>query len=304
MKSLFTGVTTQRCSCDSSGWEGKPNTINCTHKWIEILNQIIDSDEPAEYISREWAQFLQNSTKQILFGGDILGSIEFAEKLLSLAEVQYAVLDDREERNEKVIEFTEMYGEAGNELLGDYAITVWLTLPDDVRISKTSSLITLLERSAALLAEFIIDKQKKMEYSNWAFEVQVKKPIPAVVHDNGKSRLIRRSDLFDTASLTDTAISSSSVTKTAFNESSGNVTFNFSQSPILLMPPLKILRRSAEVAVLFAYNDSVPFAQPRSRLTPLSKSPLLLTYYLFKSVGALLNTNKTTIANSLVIGIL
>uniref|UniRef100_A0A8R1TJV8 G_PROTEIN_RECEP_F2_4 domain-containing protein n=1 Tax=Onchocerca volvulus TaxID=6282 RepID=A0A8R1TJV8_ONCVO len=288
------GAATQKCSCESSEWEGKPSTINCTHKWIELLNQLIDSDELAEYVSREWAQFLQNSTKQILFGGDILGSIEFGEKLLSLAEIQYAVLDDREERNEKVIEFTEMYGEAGNELLSDYAITVWSTLPDDVRISKISSLISLLERSAALMAEFIIDKQKKIEYSNWAFEVQVKKPIPAVVHDNGKSRLIRRSD---TVSFTN------SITNAAFNESSGNVTFNFAQSPMLLMPPLKVLQRSAEIAVLLStYNDSAPFAQPRSRLTPLSESPLLLAYYLFKSVGALLYTNKTTIVNSLVIG--
>lgn len=60
-----------------------------------------------------------------------------------------------------------MYGEAGNELLSDQAAIVWMTLPDDVRIHKVSSLISGLEQSVALMAEFIIEKQKKVEYSNW-----------------------------------------------------------------------------------------------------------------------------------------
>ncbi|VIO94192.1 Uncharacterized protein BM_BM1739 [Brugia malayi] len=293
------GVTTQKCSCESSGWEGKPNTANCTHKWVGLLDQMIDSDEPAEHISRKWAQFLQDSVKQILFGGDLVGSIEIGEKLLSLARVQYAILDNEEERNEKAIEFTEMYGEAGNELLSDRAAIVWMTLPDDVRIREVSSLISELEQSATLMAEFISEKQKRIEYNNWAFEVQMKGPIPNHVDDSGKSKLVRRSHIFDAISFTNI---SSSYTNADFNELTGNVTFSFSLSPTFLMPPLKILQQSAQVAVLPTFGDSSLLMRPRSRVIPTRRNLLLVAYYVFRSVGALLNTNKTTIANSLIIG--
>lgn len=62
---LIKGVATQKCSCESSEWEGKPNTENCTHKWVSVLNQLIDGDRPAEHISQKWAQFLQSSTKKM-----------------------------------------------------------------------------------------------------------------------------------------------------------------------------------------------------------------------------------------------
>uniref|UniRef100_A0A1I7VX01 EGF-like domain-containing protein n=1 Tax=Loa loa TaxID=7209 RepID=A0A1I7VX01_LOALO len=306
IESLLKGVTTQKCSCELNGWEGKPNTTNCIHKWVGLLDQMINSDAPAEHISRKWVQFLQNSTNQMLFGGDLVASVEIGRKLLSLARVQYAVLDDRKERYEKAVEFTQMYGEAGNELLSDHATNVWLTLSDDVRIHKVSSLISGLEQSATLFAEFIIENQKKIEYSNWAFEVQVKKPILMAVSnvgDNDKSKLVRRSPLFGVMSFTGPNISSSS-TNAYFNESSrnGNVTFSFSLSPVLLMPPLKILWQSTQTAVLLStLDDSGLFARPRSRLIPSNTNPLVLAYYVFRSVGALLNINKTTITNSLII---
>uniref|UniRef100_A0AAF5PXH9 GPS domain-containing protein n=1 Tax=Wuchereria bancrofti TaxID=6293 RepID=A0AAF5PXH9_WUCBA len=297
------GVTTQKCSCESNGWEGKPNTANCTHKWVGLLDQMIDSDEPVENISRKWAQFLQNSAKLILFDGDLVGSIKIGEKLLSLARVQYAILENEEERNEKTIEFTEMYGEAGNELLSDHAAIVWMTLPDDVRIREISSLISELEQSAALMAEFITEKQKRIEYNNWAFEVQVKEPIPMTVQsnhvdNNDKSKLVRRSHIFDAITFTNI---SSSYANADFNELNENVTFSFSLSPTLLMPPLKLLQQSAQV-VLSTFGDSSLLMRPRSRLIPTRRSLLLVAYSVFRSVGALLNTNKTTIANSLIIG--
>ncbi|CAG9536866.1 unnamed protein product [Cercopithifilaria johnstoni] len=298
------GVATQKCGCESNEWEGKPNTINCTHKWIELLEQLIDSDEPAENISRKWAQFLQNSTK--LFGGDLVGSVEIGKKLLTLAHMQYILMDE-EEQNERAIEFTEMYGKAGNELLSDRAVTIWMTLLDDIRIHKISSLISELEQSVTLMADFTTKKQRKIEYSNWAFEVQVKGPIPVTIQSNHVdsnkiSRLVRRSHIFNTPSFTNPSTSSISDNAT-LNEPTGNVTFNFSLSPLLLMPPLKILQQSVQAK--FAQSTSgflsIPTFQ-RSRLTQWDENSLLLTYYVFRSVGALLNTNKTTIANSLVIG--
>lgn len=79
-----------------------------------------------------------------------------------------------------------------------------------------------------------------------AFEVQVENPIPLAVQSsnvtsNGKSKLVRRSHIFNAPSFTDTITLSTSDNAT-FNEQSGNVTFNFLLSPVLLMPPLKILR--------------------------------------------------------------
>lgn len=60
-----------------------------------------------------------------------------------------------------------MYGEAGDELLSSNAAPVWLTLPDDVRVPKASTLMTALEQSAILMADFITEQQKKIDYSNW-----------------------------------------------------------------------------------------------------------------------------------------
>lgn len=60
-----------------------------------------------------------------------------------------------------------MYGRAGDELLSDRAATVWMTLPDDIRILKVSLLISELQQCATMTADFIIEKQKKVEYSNW-----------------------------------------------------------------------------------------------------------------------------------------
>ncbi|KAL3994676.1 7 transmembrane receptor (Secretin family) protein [Acanthocheilonema viteae] len=297
------GVTTQKCSCESNGWEGKPNTTNCTHKWIGLLNQLIDNETSAEDISQKWAQFLQNSTKQILFVGDLVGSIEISKKLLSLAKMQYAKLDDKVEQNKKAIEFIETVGKAGNELLSDHAATVWMNLPDDIRISKISSLISELEKSVTFMAHLIIEKQKKIEYSNWAFEVQVKNSTPEAVQSshadsNEKSKLVHRSHMFSAPFFSDTISSNSD--DVIFDEPNGNVTFNFSLSPVLLMPPLEILRKST--LVTFVQSTPTLFAQPRSRPTLSSETPLVLAYYVFRSVGALLNTNKTTITNSLVIG--
>uniref|UniRef100_A0A915PTL3 Uncharacterized protein n=1 Tax=Setaria digitata TaxID=48799 RepID=A0A915PTL3_9BILA len=296
----FKGVTTHTCNCESGRWEGKPDTRNCTHKWIKLLDQLIDNESPAENISGQWAQFLQ-PTEQLLFGGDVVRSIDIGKKLLSLAKMQYTVLDDRKEQNDKAVEFTKMYGEAGNELLSDHAAPVWMSLPDDVRIDQISSLITLLEQSAELMSQFLIDKQMKINYSNWAFEVQLENSIsPTVrsnhmtVHDNAKTRLARRSHGFHANS------------NVAYNDAlTGNVTFNFPLSPVLLMPPLKVLKHSVQAAILFStLNGSGVFARPRAGFSPFSssRSPLLLGYYVFRSVGTLLNINKTTVINSLVIG--
>uniref|UniRef100_A0A0R3RJM4 Latrophilin Cirl n=1 Tax=Elaeophora elaphi TaxID=1147741 RepID=A0A0R3RJM4_9BILA len=309
------GVTTQKCSCESNEWEGKPNTLNCTHKWIGSLLRLIETEAPADHISRKWALLLQNSTKQMLFGGDLVGSIVIGEKLLELANIQYTILDGSEKQDEKAIEFIkhcwQMYGKAGNELLSDRAAEVWMTLADNTRIREVSSLISLLEQSATMMADFIVEKEKKIEYSNWGkllqkkrlypFEVQVKNPVPMEfesghMDSNEKSMLIRRSNSFDALPMTD-AITSDNA---AFDEPNGNVTFNFSLSPVLSMPPLRILRQSAVSTFVVTMSDSL--AEPRPQFTSSSSNSLFLAYYVFRSVGALLNANKTTITNSLVIG--
>lgn len=60
-----------------------------------------------------------------------------------------------------------MYGEAGNQILAPEVTSVWMDLPDDMRISKASALMSMLEQGAALMADFITERKKIINYSNW-----------------------------------------------------------------------------------------------------------------------------------------
>ncbi|VDM95826.1 unnamed protein product [Thelazia callipaeda] len=307
------GTLTQKCNCESNEWEGEPDTTGCIHKWINVLNQLIEEGESTEYIAGQWAHFLQNTTQQAIYSGDIISSIDIAEQLLSLAEMQYADLDDQNRQNEKAMEFAKVFGEAGNELLSNSAAKVWMTLPDDIRVMKASKLLLALQQSAVMVAQFIIEKQMKINFSNWAFEVRVKKPIPitvqsdsVIMNDHSNFDMIPRPrSLASVSSINmDTLTSANEIEAEINNESAENITFSsFLYSPILSMPSLKILQQSAQPTPHpKTLNDFGIFARPRSRLVSLDQNSFHIGYYIFKSVGTLLNTNETTIINSLVIG--
>lgn len=76
--------------------------------------------------------------------------------------------------------------------------------------------------------------------------MQANRLIPSAIQSGhlgvkGEPKLVRRSTLFNAESLTDTNTSFDSA-KADSSKPSGNVTFNFMLSPIVWMPPLKILR--------------------------------------------------------------
>lgn len=57
------GVVTQKCNCETSKWDGRISFNNCTHKWVGLLDKLIDENKPAEDISRQWAESLQNTSE-------------------------------------------------------------------------------------------------------------------------------------------------------------------------------------------------------------------------------------------------
>ncbi|KHN75537.1 Latrophilin-3 [Toxocara canis] len=257
------GVVIQRCSCDTAEWLSRPDTNNCAHKWISELSEAIQNNVPAENISRTFSTNLKQTLQTGIYGGDITGSVDIGEELLPLARRQYSLLLDRGERSAKATTFTEEFGEAGDELLGPVAESVWMQLDPTVRIDKASVLMSLLEQSAIMMADFIYAKQKKMGFDNWALEVQVKRPHVYVADDVPDGPVVK----------------SGRMRENSIEQAVGDTLD-------------EAIRPSA-----FSLS-----AAPRTRMGSLNRNPMRLGYYVFKSVGPLLTPQGNKIINSLVIG--
>ncbi|EYC05241.1 hypothetical protein Y032_0083g1661 [Ancylostoma ceylanicum] len=303
------GTIVRYCNCQTATWD-PADTTNCTHKWISEMRSAIQRGDPAEQISSKMAADLGSTLNRQLYGGDITGSVTLSNDVLQLARTQYAALTDRNERQTKATNFTESFGSSGDFLLSPKAMPVWGELPTLVRIDHASTLMSSLEQSAILLADYTIDNQKKLQYKNWAMEIDVRQPEAyASPHGDAMDPLAgRRSggrpglsppmdDTFDGF-----AAPTSSGTTPAPHES---VQFSgFSQSPIIKLPSLSVLKSSANAAspqraVGAAFFH--PGMDPTSDQS-LDRSRLRLGYYVFTTFGQLLAENSNTIVNSHVIG--
>uniref|UniRef100_A0A915AR09 Uncharacterized protein n=2 Tax=Parascaris TaxID=6254 RepID=A0A915AR09_PARUN len=314
------GVVVQKCNCDTQEWWQEPDTNNCTHKWIAELNEAIQNNDPAENISRTLSNNLQLTLESGIYGGDIIGSVDISEELLSLARRQYNLVHDRHERSAKATAFTEELGEAGDQLLGSVAEPVWMQLNPNVRIAKASTLMSVLEQSAILMADFIFSKQKKMDFDNWALEVQVQKrqifpaddvpQIPAMLSSGSSSETQFTHSSSNTYKLTSTfiALPPSHATSTEPPVEHVISFSGFSLSPSMSLPPVNVLEESYEQSTGNTQNEALRtpsngfVVSPRMRTVSFSRNPTRLGYYIFKSVGSLLTPRGSQIINSLVIG--
>ncbi|KHJ91848.1 hypothetical protein OESDEN_08275 [Oesophagostomum dentatum] len=131
------------------------------------MRSAIERGDPAEQITTRLASDLQTTLSRQLYGGDITGSVSLTGDVLTLARNQYNALDNRNTRQDKAMNFTQSFGSSGDQLLSPRALPVWEDLSSTVRIDHASILISALEQSAILLADFTIDTQKKLQYNNW-----------------------------------------------------------------------------------------------------------------------------------------
>ncbi|KAK5969278.1 GAIN domain-containing protein, partial [Trichostrongylus colubriformis] len=172
---IITGEIVRYCSCQTAKWEA-PNTTNCTHKWVAEMRSAIERGDPAEIISTRMAADLQTTLSRQLYGGDITGSVSLSTDVLALARSQYGLLPDRNERQTRATNFTESFGSSGDHLLSEKAVSVWNELSSSVRIEHASTLMSVLEQSALLLAEYTVDQHKSLKYDNWAMKIDVHRP--------------------------------------------------------------------------------------------------------------------------------
>ncbi|KAK6732024.1 hypothetical protein RB195_016417 [Necator americanus] len=302
------GTIIRYCNCQTAKWE-PADTTNCSHKWIAEIRSALERGEAAEEISSRIAADLESTLSRQLYGGDITGSVSLNNDVLQLARSQYAALNDRYERQSKATNFTESFGSSGNHLLSPKALPVWEELTAPIRIDHASTLMAALEQSAILLADNSIDQKKRLQYSNWAMEIDIRQPEAYAAPDDnsmGGARSGSRPEF--SPSMEDDhfqtfAAAASPVTTAAPPPS---VQFSgFSQSPIITLPSLSVLKSSANAASPQKAVGSSAFFHPGvgpSSQQSLDRSRLRLGYYVFTTFGQLLAENGKTIVNSHVIG--
>ncbi|VDL64174.1 unnamed protein product [Nippostrongylus brasiliensis] len=202
-----------------------------------------------------------------LYGGDITGSVSLSSDVLDLARSQFGNLDDRNQRQTRASNFTESFGSSGDYLLSPKAVPVWDELTHSVKIDHASTLMSVLEQSALLLADYTIDQHKKLQYDNWGKDF-VATFCNAI---NSKRKFIDQS--FMSSKFSPPIAQPSPPTTVQFS--------GFNLSPIITLPPL----------------------DPGQQQPSLDRSRLRLGYYVFTTFGQLLGqTDSQTIVNSHVIG--
>ncbi|KAJ1369928.1 protein of unknown function (DUF3497) [Parelaphostrongylus tenuis] len=300
------GMIVRYCSCETAEWE-LPDTTNCTHKWIAETKLAIERGDQVEEISGRMAANLESTVMQQLYGGDIIGSVSLSTDILGLARHQFSLLFDRNQRQRKATNFTESFGSSGDHLLSPRAVSTWEELPQAVRIKHASTLMGVLERSALLLADYSVDEQKKILYKNWALEIDVRR---ADIPSRRSGRVFAASDGFREAQLLAMndnfqALPGPLRPRTTAPKSPSVQFSEFSQSPIITLPSLDVLKTSSDAAnprkpgtpgALFYPGGPMPKAT-------LDRSRIRLGYYVFTTFGKLLDDRDgQAIVNSHVIG--
>ncbi|VDO72447.1 unnamed protein product [Heligmosomoides polygyrus] len=172
---IITGTIVRYCNCQTAKWE-TPDTTNCTHKWVAEMRSAIERGDPAEQITNRMAADLESTLSRQLYGGDITGSVSLSSDVLNLARIQFGALDDRNQRQLRANNFTQSFGTSGDYLLSPKAVPVWEELTNTIRIDHASTLMGVLEQSALLLADYTLDQHQKLQYNNWAMEIDVHRP--------------------------------------------------------------------------------------------------------------------------------
>uniref|UniRef100_A0A1I7XZ25 C-type lectin domain-containing protein n=1 Tax=Steinernema glaseri TaxID=37863 RepID=A0A1I7XZ25_9BILA len=290
------GVVVFKCHCETATWPEKANMNNCTHKWIGELDDAIGRNDPVLPIARSLADELTPSGKRVLYGGDVVGSVDIQEKLLVLGRQQLYETEDPESRQQQANDLTKFIGLSGDHLLSSHLRGIWGDLDKKVRISKASSLMRTLEESAILLATFISGTEKKLDYQNWAMEIEVHQPSPEIFSSDAIGKSFPAPNFAG-------PIPEGAPPMDAPEDSVPMTFTNFSKSPIIKLPSFSILQASASrPPPNVALNQPLMFAAAPPRSGFVDQTPLRLGYYLFTSIGSLLISDNRTIVNSHVIG--
>uniref|UniRef100_A0A1I7WBJ4 GPS domain-containing protein n=1 Tax=Heterorhabditis bacteriophora TaxID=37862 RepID=A0A1I7WBJ4_HETBA len=202
-------------------------------------------------------------------------------------------------------------GSSGDHLLSPKAVPVWKELDGGVRIEKASTLMSVLEQSALLLADYSIDQQRKLQYDNWAMEIEVQQPETFQMLPSKENEFLVDAGVVH--SPMDDTVSSSVTNRFSFpipTHSSPSVKFgDIKNSPIITLPRPDILKASADMAApslqssqTFFHPGGINSDNPQSTPPLLDRSRLRLGYYVFTTFGLLLTEDQRSIINSHVIG--
>ncbi|CAI4228308.1 unnamed protein product [Auanema sp. JU1783] len=291
------GIVTRYCNCKTAKWE-IPNTTNCTHKWVSEIRNSLNNGDPAEQITAQLALNLERTLSRQLYGGDIIGSVSLSGDVLSLAKTQFSALIDRNDRQRRASNFTESLGTSGDELLSVSAVPVWGELESWRRIEHASKLMSVLEQSALLLADYTIESQRKLSYRHWAMEIDVREP---------EAYTSARLDTVGAVPMDDTIdVPAARVLSDGQGSTTSTVNFNsINKSPSISLPSLSVLKESSAPTAPTGEVAAQAFFHPGGNsgsASTLDRTRLRLGYYVFTTFGDLLTTDDQSIINSHIIG--
>ncbi|KAE9550338.1 hypothetical protein FO519_006444 [Halicephalobus sp. NKZ332] len=279
------------CGCEHGTWMNSADLSNCTHKWVGELNSGIAKRESSMNLVQKLVSNLQtNVAEQKLYGGDIIGVVEAGEQLVPLAHSQVSQIADIHSRRIYAFNFTQLFGESGNQLLTDSAVTAWNQLKSQNRIKKATKLMINLELSLAFLAEHMSDSQ--LSYSNWASRIESKTEVPPAMNqpqaDPVRSPGVKYTRNFRT-----------------YGPSTVVEFTNFTDAPVMQLPSFEVLSASASSTGIHSISAAVAsdtMMSPSVKMNNQVPTTTKLGYFMYNSIGTLLLSNSTSIINSRVMG--
>ncbi|CAJ0581711.1 unnamed protein product, partial [Mesorhabditis spiculigera] len=162
------GTVTWRCDCETGKWVGtQPNTTGCTHKWVGELRTRVQNGDPAEQLSTSLNEQLGITLKSQLYGGDITGSVGASADMVALARSQFAQLFDTAEKQSRSANFTKNLGGAGDHLFSSPAQLVWSGLDPEEKVSIAAKLMSVLQDSSLLWADYFSKSEEDLKYTEW-----------------------------------------------------------------------------------------------------------------------------------------
>ncbi|KAH7706260.1 latrophilin-like protein 2, partial [Aphelenchoides avenae] len=286
------GVARWACGCSNGEWSR--HSEGCRHRWLAELetdfNATTATKRDARQISEKLADALRTALREGEFsGGDIVGCIWLSREVLSIAGEQVRRMTRFDEKRNFSLNFAELFGSAGDQLLSDAAMEAWRSLPNDERVEQAAALMQALQKSMLILSEGVpVGENAQLDFDHWASKMEVKQLIPQNKMQASPPRGVQASRT--SAFIGPGASSFSPVQDVKF---AGRA-----NAPTMQLPSDDLLRYSAMNSYFGVFAHAIaPLAD-----APATENKLKVGTFMYTSLENLLQTEPTRIVNSHIVG--